>query len=96
MSCRDGKPADGALTPRPARVSRRWTWLLCWLILSQVPLGCEGTDRPRDLYKKPRPDLKPYDTEEQARRIRGRFSIPQDDIRVGPRTGLERHTPVGW
>jgi hypothetical protein len=68
-------------------------WLL--LILGMATTGCQNYDRPRDLRHKPRPDL---DTSpaEQEKRIRGRYSIPQDDQRVGPKTGLERNTPLGW
>jgi len=67
---------------------------LMLVVLSIV--GCRDFDKPRDLSNKPRPYLPDYSIEEQGRRLRGRYSIPQDDRNVGPRTGVDRSTPVGW
>jgi hypothetical protein len=76
------------------RTMAKWTWLLG--VLGLIQIGCQTYDRPRDLREKPRPALTNLPVEEQERRIRGRYSLPQDDFRIGPKTGLERHTPVGW
>ena len=65
-------------------------------LIATAVMGCKDFDKPRDLRDKPRPYLPDYSVEEQGRRLRGRFSIPQDDRAVGPRTGLDRSTPVGW
>lgn len=66
------------------------------ILLSTAVVGCKDFDKPRDLGEKPRPYLPDYSVEEQGRKLRGRYSIPQDDRAVGPRTGLDRSTPVGW
>ncbi|MGL6076341.1 MAG: hypothetical protein ACRC8S_19485 [Fimbriiglobus sp.] len=73
------------------------TRMLSLLILtSLVAVGCRSYDKPRDLREKPRPNLDNLSAEEQGKRIRGRYSLPQDDFRIGPRTGIDRSTPVGW
>jgi hypothetical protein len=59
-------------------------------------VGCQNYDKPRDLRDKPRPNLSQFEPEEQERRIRGRYSIPLDDRAVGPKTFIDRGTPVGW
>ena len=58
--------------------------------------GCSSYDKPRDLREMPRAKLTGLPAEEQEKRIRGRYSIPDDDRRVGPSTGLARNTPLGW
>lgn len=57
--------------------------------------GCKDFDRPRDLRQKPRPDLPQYTIEEQQSRGRGRYAVPDDDFRVGPRTFTDRPSPTG-
>ena len=64
--------------------------------LLTLGVGCQNYDKPRDLRDKPRPNLSQFEPEEQERRIRGRYSIPQDDRAVGPKTFIDRGTPVGW
>jgi hypothetical protein len=65
-------------------------------LLTATASGCQNYDKPRDLRNKSRPNLSQFDPEEQERRVRSRYSIPQDGREVGPSTGLSRNTPLGW
>ena len=58
-------------------------------------VGCKGFETPRDLRKKERPDLPQYSTEEQERRGRARYTIPEDDLRAGPKGLIDRPSPTG-
>ena len=58
-------------------------------------MGCKGFETPRDLRKKERPDLPQYSTEEQERRGRARYTIPEDDLRAGPKGLIDRPSPTG-
>lgn len=57
--------------------------------------GCKGFDRPRDLRKMERPDLPEYTIEEQQRRARAKYGIPEDDRRLYPNGYVDRPSPTG-
>ena len=57
--------------------------------------GCKTYDRPRELRGKPRPDDPRLSIEEQQSRGRGRYAIPEDDRREGPKGFIDRPSPTG-
>lgn len=69
------------------------------LILTAVAVistgACCNTARVRDARNKPRPDDPHYTIEEQQRRARDKYALPQEDFRVGPRTGSELPGGIG-
>jgi hypothetical protein len=65
---------------------------LC-LIVTQI--GCSSFSGPRQNRNKPRPDLPEYSIEEQQRRGRDKYAIPEDDFRVSPPTFIGRPSPTG-
>jgi uncharacterized lipoprotein len=64
---------------------KRW-----WLLAGAVALlaGCQTNP------KADRADLPIYDVQEQARRARERYSLPESDFVAGPQTFL-RYGPTG-
>ena len=69
----------------------RRVMLLGVLILA----GCQNTMGPLGNRFRERPDQPQYDIEEQKRRGRDRFSVPDDSPQVGPRTGVSLYGPTG-
>jgi hypothetical protein len=57
-------------------------------------VGCRDFDTPRTLRGSPRPDRPDLPIEEQERRSRARYALPEDDFRIGPATGIDRPDPV--
>jgi hypothetical protein len=55
------------------------------------PLAVRQTGRPDALG----PDGRPYSIEEQQRRGRERYAIPEDDWRIGPKINIDRPSPLG-
>ena len=56
--------------------------------------GCRDFDTPRTLRGSDRPDKPSLSIEEQERRSRARYSLSEDDFRIGPATGVDRPDPV--
>jgi hypothetical protein len=66
------------------------------LLLGLVMLaGCQSTSGPREVRNRPRPDNPYYTIEEQKRRGRDRYALPDDSPAVGPRTGISGYGPTG-
>ncbi len=57
-------------------------------------IGCRGFDTPRSLRGSERPDRPDLPIEEQQRRGRARYPLPEDDWRTGPRGFIDRPDPV--
>ena len=57
--------------------------------------GCRNIAGPREARQKPKPDLPEYTIEEQERRARDKYAIPEDDRRIGPPGFIDRPSPIG-
>ena len=58
--------------------------------------GCCNLGNLRDARQKPRPDDPRYTIEEQKRRARDKYALPpEDDFRLGPKTGSNLPGGVG-
>jgi hypothetical protein len=57
--------------------------------------GCRNVSGPREARLKPKPDLPEYSIEEQERRARDKYAIPEDDRRIGPPGFIDRPSPIG-
>lgn len=57
--------------------------------------GCCNYRGVRDARSKPRPDDPSYTIEEQKRRARDKYALPEPDFRVGPPTGSELPGGIG-
>lgn len=68
--------------------------MILGLILVAAP-GCQFISGPREARMKPRPDLPEYSIEEQQRRARDKFAIPEDDLRTVPPGFIDRPSPIG-
>jgi hypothetical protein len=85
-------PADGAhLDRRPAMARRLIPFALGVLTL----VGCRNVAGPLEARSKPKPDAPGYTIEEQERRARDKYAIPEDDWRVSPSGFIDRPSPVG-
>jgi len=73
--------------------AKSWICLTILFALSQT--GCSSISGPRENRAKPRPDLPEYSIEEQQRRGRDKYVIPEDDFRTGPPTFISRPSPTG-
>jgi hypothetical protein len=65
------------------------------VVMGLSALGCCNTAPLRDARNKPRPDDPRYTIEEQKRRARDKYALPDPDWRVGPPTGSELPGGVG-
>ena len=65
------------------------------VVMGLSALGCCGTAGVRDARNKPRPDDPRYTIEEQKRRARDKYALPDGDFRVGPPTGSELPGGIG-
>lgn len=66
------------------------------LILGVFALaGCKDFNGPRKAIAKPKPDLPEYSIEEQQRRGRDKYTIPEDNFRTGPNLNIDRPSPTG-
>lgn len=57
--------------------------------------GCRNIAGPFEARGKPKPDLPEYSIEEQQRRARDKFAVPEDDRRVAPLGFADRPSPTG-
>jgi len=71
----------------------RRTFILTALFLSSV--GCTRFAGPVAVRHSGRADAPGYSLEEQQRRGRERYTITEDDIRIGPKTYADRPSPTG-
>lgn len=62
-------------------------------VLSSI--GCCNYNGVRDARSKPRPDDPRYTIEEQKRRARDKYALPETDFRTGPITGSELPGGIG-
>lgn len=76
-------------------MSRTKAILTALAVLALVPAGCGGIDGPRKNASKPRPDLPEYSIEEQRKRARDKYALPDDDWRTGPVNYSDRPSPIG-
>lgn len=54
-----------------------------------------GFDTPRTLRGSERPDRPDLSIEEQQRRGRARYAVPEDDVRIEPKSFVDRPGPSG-
>ena len=71
----------------------RRSLILVALVLSSV--GCSRFSGPIAVRNSGRADAPGYSLEEQERRGRERYTITEDDIRIGPKTYADRPSPTG-
>lgn len=57
--------------------------------------GCRNIAGPLEARDKPKADLPWLSIEEQQRRGRDKYAIPEDDPRIGPSLGIDRPSPIG-
>ena len=57
--------------------------------------GCRNIAGPLEARKKPRPDQPGYSIEEQEKRGRDKYAIPEDNFRTGPSGFNDRPGTVG-
>jgi hypothetical protein len=76
-------------------MSRTKLILTALAAVALAPVGCGGFDGPRRNATKPRPDLPEYSIEEQRRRARDKYALPEDDFRTGPPSFVDRPSPIG-
>ena len=57
--------------------------------------GCTRYEGPLEVRRKDRADAPGYTIEEQERRGRERYAIPEDDPRIGPKAYADRPSPTG-
>lgn len=68
--------------------------LLAFAVAGLAPVGCRNFETPRMLRGSPRPDQPNLPIEEQERRGRARYALPEDDFRATPRGLIDRPDPV--
>lgn len=71
------------------------TFMALTVLLGLVAVGCCNLGRLRDAKSKPRPDDPRYTIEEQKRRARDKYALPDPDFRTGPATGSELPGGIG-
>lgn len=57
--------------------------------------GCSRFEGPLEVRQKGRADSPGYTIDEQERRARERWTVIEDDFRVGPRGYVDRVDPIG-
>ena len=72
-----------------------WTMRRMMLFGVLILAGCQNTIGPLANRNRERPDQAQYDIEEQKRRGRDRYSLPDDSPLIGPRTGISNYGPTG-
>jgi len=65
------------------------------LTLITALAGCRNIAGPLAARDKPRADVPGLPIEEQERRARDKYTVPSDDFRIGPATGIDRSGPTG-
>lgn len=68
---------------------------LVLLVLVLSAAGCSRFAGPIAVRNSGRADTPGYSLEEQERRGRERYTIMEDDIRIGPKTYADRPSPTG-
>jgi hypothetical protein len=63
--------------------------------LALTAAGCSRFAGPVAVRQTGRADAPGYTIDEQERRGRERYTILEDDIRIGPKTYSDRPTPIG-
>lgn len=71
------------------------SWSILAILSLAISSGCRLVDSLRASREIGRPDLPGYSIEEQERVGRQLYGIPDDDPRVGPKTGIGRPGPIG-
>jgi len=69
--------------------------LLVFAGVALLTCGCRNVGNLCDAKQKPRPDDPQYTIEEQKRRARDKYALPEDDFRTGPSTFNERPGGIG-
>ncbi len=69
--------------------------VLLAVIAASALAGCKDFNGPRKAISKPKPDLPEYTIEEQQRRGRDKYTIPEDNFRIGPNLNIDRPSPTG-
>jgi hypothetical protein len=71
-----------------------WWNMRRWMLLGMLLLaGCQNTIGPLANRSRAKPDDPLFSIQEQQRRGRDRYSLP--DEAAGPRTGVDRYGPTG-
>jgi hypothetical protein len=65
------------------------------LLLFATAAGCTRFAGPVAVRQTGRADAPGYTIDEQQRRGRERYTIPEDDLRIGPKTYADRPSPTG-
>jgi len=65
------------------------------LLLLATAAGCTRFAGPLAVRQTGRADAPGYTIDEQERRGRERYAIPEDDPRIGPRAFADRPSPTG-
>lgn len=65
------------------------------LLAAAAGAGCRNIAGPLEARNKPRADAPGYTIEEQERRARDKYAIPEDDRRVAPPGFVDRPSPIG-
>ena len=73
----------------------RQRMILLALLVGVAGTGCKDFNGPRKAAVKPKPDLPEYTIEEQQRRGRDKYTIPEDNFRIGPNLNIDRPSPTG-
>ena len=73
----------------------RQRMILLAALVGFASVGCKDFDGPRKAAVKPKPDLPGYTIEEQERRGRDKYTIPEDNFRNGPNLNIDRPSPTG-
>jgi len=76
-------------------MTRKLGWLLIVGGFVALGAGCRNVGGLCEARRKPRPDDPSYTIEEQKRRARDKYALPEDDFRVGPSTFNERPGGIG-
>ena len=69
--------------------------VLLAVVAASAGLGWKDFNGPRKAIVKPKPDLPQYTIEEQQRRGRDKYTIPEDNYRIGPDLNIDRPSPTG-
>ncbi len=69
--------------------------ILLAVLAASTLAGCKDFNGPRKAVMKPKPDLPGYSIEEQQRRGRDKYTIPEDNFRIGPSLNIDRPSPTG-
>jgi hypothetical protein len=75
---------------------RRLLQLTVFVPVALISLaGCSRFSGPLETRRMGRADAPGYNIDEQQQRGRERLAIPEDDFRIGPKTYIDRPSPIG-